>query len=223
MKSRKQFVLIPAVLFLSLGTFLILTGCSHKSDITLDLTEENRADIPPDEPAGEEGSFCDETGDTSAEDAADQPLFVYVHGAVKTPGVFRLDPGARVYEAIAAAGGATAPLPANGLNQAAVLSDGQEIYLPTKEEQLSGAVFSSGTLPAEGGSTGGGSGGKETVNLNTASREELMRLNGIGESRAADIIAYREKNGAFRSIEEIKNVPGIKDGMYAKIKDQITV
>ena len=128
----------------------------------------------------------------------DMPL-VYIHvcGLVSTPGVYGLPAGSRVYEAIEAAGGFSEAAVPDYLNLAQVLEDGR---------------------------TGSGEGGsKARVNLNTASREELMTLRGIGASRADDIIHYRQEFGGFKSIEDIMNVSGIKDAAFEKIKDSITV
>ncbi len=207
-------------------TFLFLTGCAQRSDITLDLmeeadTEETDADISGQAMEVREGEFAGKSGEPDADSSEEEPLFVYVHGAVAHPGVYTLKPGSRVFEAVEAAGGATGELPVAGLNQAAKLADGQEIYLPTQEEIQEGKTAGFFITQGTGGAEGSGGGG--LVNINTASRDELMSLNGIGESRAGDIIDYREKNGGFKTIEEIKNVPGIKEGMFSKIKDEITV
>ena len=86
-----------------------------------------------------------------------------------------------------------------------------------------GALSGGSSGAFSGTSSGGSSGTSSRVNLNTATREELMSLRGIGESRAEDIIRYRETYGGFRSIEDIMNVSGIKDSAFEKIKDSITV
>ncbi len=221
MKNIRKNFLIPAVLILSTVIFLIPAGCAQKSDITLDLTEENRADIPAQDTEDEGGAFTGESAKTDDFSLPEEPLYVYVHGAVKHPGVYIMEPGSRVYEAVEAAGGATGKAPRSGLNQAAKLSDGQEIYLPTEEELAEGGTALIQGTPGTG--SGESSSGGGLVNINTASREELMSLKGIGESRAGDIISYREKNGGFKTIDEIKNVPGIKGGMFEKIRDSITV
>ena len=165
----------------------------------------------------------------------DMPL-VYIHvcGLVCTPGVYGLPAGSRVYEAIEAAGGFSEAAVPDYLNLAQVLEDGMKIQVPDREQAeewkargLAQSGISAGAVSAgvqTPGGTGTGEGGaKAMVNLNTASKEELMTLRGIGESRAEDIIHYREAFGGFRSIEDIMNVSGIKDAAFEKIKDSITV
>ena len=150
-------------------------------------------------------------------------ICVYVCGQVEHPGVYELASSSRVYQAIFEAGGLTEEAAQEAVNQAASLEDGQQIYIPSKEEasqQADGAAWT------EMGNQGGSAAGEQTsalVNINQAGAEELMTLPGIGESRAADIIAYREINGPFASIEDIKNVSGIKDAVFQKIKDKIVV
>ena len=148
-----------------------------------------------------------------------QRIYVYVCGAVRNPGVYEMTEGDRVTHAIMKAGGSTDNAAADFLNQAAVLEDGQKVYVPTEEEAdqfeqsgLSGGEDGFGTEQKSG-----------KININKASREELMSLKGIGESRADDIIAFRESNGGFKNIEDIKKIEGIKDKVFQQIEDQITV
>lgn len=165
----------------------------------------------------------------------DMPL-VYIHvcGLVSTPGVYGLPAGSRVYEAIEAAGGFSEAAVPDYLNLAQVLEDGMKIQVPDRDQAeewkargltQSGISMGGGTAGVQtSGRTGNGEGGsKARVNLNTASREELMTLRGIGASRADDIIHYRQEFGGFKSIEDIMNVSGIKDAAFEKIKDSITV
>ena len=106
----------------------------------------------------------------------------------------------------------------DAVNQARVVVDGEQIYIPTKEEMQTQAAAQPGASPAEGTKPQDGK-----VNLNTATKEELMTLSGVGESRADSIIAYREENGRFQNTEELMQIRGIKEGLYNKIKDNITV
>ena len=133
-------------------------------------------------------------------------IYVYVCGAVMQAGVYELQQDSRVYEAIQKAGGFAENADISEINQAALLQDEEQIYVPA-----AGEVDHS--LKEEGGK----------VNLNTATKEELMTLAGIGESKADSIIKYREEHGKFQSIEDIKQIEGIKDGVFQKIKDLITV
>ncbi|MCD8338554.1 MAG: ComEA family DNA-binding protein [Lachnospiraceae bacterium] len=172
--------------------------------------------------------------------------YVYVCGAVNAPGVYPIRGDMRVCDAIAQAGGFLAEADEEWLNQAAVVSDGQKLYVYSAEEtdQLKASGISpegmSDETPAAAGAAADESGSGENaalaengegdtgisdgkVNLNTATAEELMTLPGIGESKAAAILAYRSEHGSFASIEEIQNISGIKSGVFSKIKDLITV
>ncbi len=139
---------------------------------------------------------------------------VYVVGSVKNPGVYRLPVGSRVEAAIEAAGGFKKDADTTAVNLARVIADGEQITVPAKGE----------TVSATQGSTASNSvaaGGK--VNINTATSEELQTLDGVGESTAAKIIASRESEGPFTTIEDLKRVSGIGDKKFAAIASNITV
>ncbi len=153
----------------------------------------------------------------SVQDTDAVSCFVYVCGAVNRPGVFELPCGSRVYEAIALAGGLREDAYTKGLNQAQQVQDGDMIEVLTiKEQQEQDERTKTGETAEQQEQDG-------LVDINTASAEQLMTLNGIGQAKAASIIAYREKNGKFSSPEEIMNVDGIGEGVYARIKDKIKV
>ena len=145
------------------------------------------------------------------EESTEERVFVHVCGAVREPGVYVLDSGSRIADAVEAAGGFTENADDSRLNLAAVLQDGIQIYVPEKGEDLSLRDLSAGTD------------GSERVNINTADVRELTDLRGIGEARAADIISFRETHGPFQCIEEIMLVPGIKTAAFEKIRENITV
>ena len=148
-------------------------------------------------------------------------VYVYICGEVAAPGVYELSEDSRIYEAVDAAGGFTENAARESVNLASKVSDGMQITIYNKEEAAS--------LPAGGTSAGKNSGqdqmsgSSSLVNLNTATKEELMTLKGIGESKAEDIIRYREKSGGFKKIEDIMKISGIKEAGFQKIKDNITV
>lgn len=143
-------------------------------------------------------------------------IYVYVCGAVNSPGVYELEDGARIYEAIVCAGGLRDDADKNYVNQAQILSDGEQIYIPTEEEAAQEHLISKTEQVSDTTVDG-------RVDINTATKEELMTLSGIGESRAESILAYRQIHGMFQDIEELMNVEGIKEGIFQKIKDSITV
>ena len=180
---------------------------------------------------GDEAGTLDvhEAGDASADDADESSdksssaaeVYVDVDGAVVRPGVYRFKDGARVSQAIDAAGGLTAEADVTGLNRASKITDGQKIYVPTVGEQQADA--------ADGGADGGavstpGTGSwSGLVNINTASAAELQTLSGIGPSMAQSIIDERTQNGAFASVDDLMRVSGIGEKKLAKIKDCICV
>ena len=136
---------------------------------------------------------------------------VYVSGAVNKPDVYTLPLNAIVKDAIAAAGGATAEADLERINLAAHLSDQMQVDVPHKGD----------AAPPSNGSPSAAA--TAMININTASVEELDKLPGIGPSIAKAIIDYRTTSGPFKKIEDINEVKGIGDALYAKIKDQITV
>ena len=137
---------------------------------------------------------------------------VHICGAVASPGVYYLEEGSRIHEAVDMAGGLLDNAADEYINLAQVISDGQQIYIPDTEEVTSGG-FTPPYEPADDG----------LVNINTASAEELKSIPGIGDIKAEAIVSYRENIASFASIEDIKNVAGIKDSLYEKIKDYIKV
>lgn len=171
-----------------------------------------------------------ESGGVSGENAAEtqeyvensekKGVYVYICGEVANPGVYELSEDSRIYEAVDAAGGFTENAAKESVNLASKVSDGMQITIYNKEEAAS--------LPAGSGGSGGSNGqngmsSSGLVNLNTATKEELMTLKGIGEAKAEDIIRYREKSGGFKKIEDIMKISGIKEAGFQKIKDSITV
>ena len=169
------------------------------SSSTASLTEGDRQafadDIPP--------------NDSSHEEGIEVFIVVHVGGCVTSPGVYELPQGSRVSTCIDAAGGFTETANMDGVNLARIAIDGEHIIVPSVDECL----HESSTMYLSQG----------LVNINTASTEELCRLDGIGVVLAERIIAYRIKHGGFTSIEQIKQVNGIGDGRYNAIKDDICV
>lgn len=133
-------------------------------------------------------------------------ICVYVCGAVVKEGVYELPKGSRVYEAVEQAGGFCENAASQQVNQAQVLEDEMKIYIPTLEEVELSKTQDSGK-----------------INLNTATKDQLMTLPGVGESKANSIIEYREENGGFQKIEDIMEISGIKEGLFAQIKDYIVI
>lgn len=158
-------------------------------------------------------------GAVSETEAMAPAFVVHVCGEVANPGIYELPAGSRIYEAVKAAGGFTENAEEESVNLASPIEDGVQIRIYSKDEA---ETLAAGAAPFDGFEASG-EGKEPVVNLNTATKEELMTLSGIGESRAEDIIRYREENGGFQNIEDIMKVSGIKDAAFQKIKDRITV
>ncbi len=177
-------------------------------------------------------SGYDKVKDQSSVETSDNignTIYIHICGAVKNPDVYEVESGTRLVDVIKLAGGLAKDAAGDYVNQAAKVDDGQKVYIPTKEEVknlqtnvLSGDInqLASDNVTSKSGGTDA-KGGK--VNINTASAEELMTLPGIGESKAESIMVYRQEHNGFKTIEEIKNINGIKDSVYNKICEMITV
>lgn len=155
-------------------------------------------------------------------------IVVHITGEVNYPGVVVLKEGARVVDAIEAGGGETDEADLSSLNLAYMLSDGEKIYVPNKEETSQENQEREYITSAKADSEQSENGAKSTgtnlkININTAKQEELTQITGVGESTAKKIIEYRTQNGKFKSIEDIKNIPGIGDSKFNAMKEEITV
>lgn len=196
--------------------FLFLSGCGEKAEEhgleELSVSGETDGTEDPSDAGTASGSVdTSDAGTASGSgDTSDAEICVYICGAVHEPGVYELPEGSRVHEALDMAGGMTEEAAAYALNLARIAVDGEQIYVPDAEEIQGQSILS-------------GSGYEKKVNINTASMEELMTLTGIGEAKAESIIRYREENGGFQSIEDLMEIGGIKEGVFEKIKDDITI
>ena len=191
---------------------VLLCGCKDTSDedaLLLSFDEETHVQMSCTEK--------EETMQDVGQSEETEQVYVYVCGAVNCPGVYQAQAGVRLFELIEMAGGFMPEADRSHLNLARTVADGEQIVVLTREEIAQGMTAVSENSAARTGADNG------LVNINTASVSELTGVSGIGESRAQAIIDYREKNGAFKSVEEIKKVDGIKDGLVAKIKDYIKV
>lgn len=199
------------ILGLAIVMLLSLTACGSKGILVETMEEE-----------GTEAVFGEISANASDSDAADtedvvaseDTITVYVCGAVVREGVYELPAGSRISDALLMAGGYDENALHGYVNLAERLEDGERIYFPDYQElEELGIVPISSTESSESG----------LVNINTADAEMLKTLPGIGDAKAADIIAYREEHGAFSSIEDIKNVSGIGESIYNRISSGITV
>jgi len=174
---------------------IVMMGCGVKDEaLVLPLKEpEMVVEAATQEEAMQESMIC-----------------VYVCGAVENPGVVELPEGSRAADALLAVGGLTAEAEEDYVNLAAKVQDGEKLFFPTKAEV---ELWEEESAMEQ----------KGIVNINTATKEQLMTLSGIGEARAEDILEYRKSQGAFQCIEDLKKVTGIKESLYEKIADKIVV
>lgn len=200
--------ILPALLGLLLvGVGLVFTKASRQQETGIEI-------LP-----AEEGEVTGSSEKSS--------LFVDIAGAVINPGVYELPRESRINDLLVAAGGLSSEadrewVEAN-LNRAQELTDGVKVYIPSRREAESETTIKSGVVA--GGQKYFGVLEQKTglVNINTASQNELDSLPGIGPAYAQRIIDYRESHGGFKSIEEVKNVSGIGQKTFEKIKDKITI
>ena len=203
----KLIIQTALVLSLCVGG-LFLTACGHKSyfqSAKSSLVEEETAEKETSTDITEEEQTVSKQQDSSSS----SHCYVQVAGAVNKPGVFEMSENGRVFQAIEKAGGLREDADVASLNQALVISDGMMIYVYTQseiQEQKKAQQTES-----------------SKVNLNQADAKELMTLSGIGESKAKLILDYRSQHGSFTKIEDLMKISGIKEGVYNKIKDNITV
>lgn len=219
-KKKSEFISIL------LGLSLLLTGCDTAGKEIVwksRNTEENLSELLPlsdqnvTEICTEKGSDFERDTEALTEEKT-VPIYADICGAVKIPGVYELDQDARIFELIEKAGGLCEDADLTSVNQAEKVTDGMKVRVYTKEEAAS--------LPQQMSKSSADSGAADQtvkININNADVSQLTQLTGIGEARAADIIAYRTEHGRFLTIEEIMNVSGIKESTFQKIKDEIVV
>lgn len=201
-KRNKKKCISLTMLMLSLALF----GCGRKQMSLISY-----------EAVTKESTASQDAG-TAISEPVQNSIYVYLCGAVKKPGVYQVTKDTRIYEVVNMAGGLLPEADESSINYSQKVNDGMQIIIPTVQEEVQPKTQGKNTK-------------KETavkpistlVNINTADIERLCSLPGIGEAKAKTIIEYRETNGSFQSIEDIMNVPGIKEGMFAKIKDLIEV
>ena len=207
-----------AYMFFILAAFSFC-GCAGKgsSQMYLEAKTQESQNVQESESGLKTTSVEDDEGQKKQSTTEEKTCFVYVCGAVKHPGVFELPEGSRVYEALALAGGLRKDAYDKDINQAAQIEDGAMIEVLTIKEHKELAQQPQDTKETEKGQQ------DDRIDINTASMKQLMTLSGIGEAKAANIISYRESSGRFSAPEELMNVNGIGEGVYARIQDKIKV
>ncbi|MFY0517295.1 helix-hairpin-helix domain-containing protein [Lysinibacillus sp. UGB7] len=179
---------------------------------------------PPQEELIETIQLTDQTASIEpVQEAVSQQVIVDVKGAVFHPGVYELKPEQRIIDAVQLAGGYTEDADTQFINHAQKVLDEMVIYIPMKGEELDHVSSSFIAVPAGEASTGSEGVKDGKININKADEAALTTLSGIGPSKAQSIIAYRQENGSFQSIEDLKKITGIGDKTFEKLKDSITV
>ena len=199
-RDRKSLVKILSITAILLLAVILRIHGANKADITVGTADAVTAEE------------TDTSGETDGPVSSDKIIYIDLGGAVAKPGVYKVTPDTRLYMVIEMAGGLTEDADTNHVNQASFVEDGEKIIIPSKGDPATTVNDVQGTSAAADPSG--------LVNINIASKDELMTLNGIGEVMAERIIEYRTGN-RFKNKEDIMSVKGIGSGIYEKIKDSI--
>lgn len=210
LKNKIKKILV-VVVFISI--MLNISACNENNEVILQDVDSLKLSEDVEETSYSQTSEGTDTYENSQGNTRTQgnpDCYVYICGQVNKPGVYALREDDRVFMAIELAGGLTQDAAVNFINQAEVITDGMKIEIPTVEEA---DLLEKGKSQKEAG----------LVNINLASKEELMTLPGIGEGRATAIIKYRDSCGGFKTPEDLLKVDGIKQGIYEKMKAFVIV
>lgn len=239
LKNKKIVVIaICIIILIGIGAYLYLSNNQYENFDSIKTLEEMENGMQKNQIDKENQNNMNENVSENLENTnnneiqEETKIAIHITGEVKKKGILYLDKGARIVDAIEAAGGATKNASLDQVNLAYILEDGQKIYIPNKNEKIETGAYiitNSGqnVLVEEGKESttteknAKGVSGK--VNINTANQTELETLQGIGPALAQRIIEYRQENGKFQTIEDIQNVKGIGDSKYSNIKDDICI
>jgi len=219
-KYDKNLVVLIVLAVLIFMCPTMLWACGNKEEL-LDVQESDliRNESNDASTSAENDTESDFAGDLSQDRKI---IVIHILGEIKHPGVYEFAEGSRVVDAVIMAGGYTKEACSSWLNQARIMQDGEQIYVPSVQEVQ--RWKQSGLLSADVESLQEEPDEKEgKLNLNQATIEELMTLPGIGEAKATKIVEYRKQNGNFTSIEDLLLIPGIKEGIYNQIKDLVEI
>ena len=230
-KYQKQIIITGITVTIVVMFFSILVGAGRndnaKSMIESSSTSSSRF-IQSQSSMGVSAASSSSNPSVSRTPSVAAKVMVDVKGAVKSPGVYEVKSGMRVVDAIEMAGGMTKSADRKNINLAMQLTDQQVVYIPLKGEikdsdpsQLNSAATSGKSMTS--GTASSANSTEQVVNINTATKEELLTLNGVGDKKADQIINYREQQGEFKTIEDLKQVQGIGDKIFEGLQDSITV
>lgn len=223
--NKKHLIMIIVVFFIGITGFAFymnksddseLVDCDTQTSYSKEIDSADRKIVDKDNNSEDVGS--------NSKDYKDKKIFVHICGEVNEPGVYELKEDARVIDAIEAAKGLTKAASQQSVNQAKKLEDSEQIYIPSVKEVAKDIKKSVNSSSNNSCINNEGIIEKSNkININTASQEELTTLPGIGVAKAQKIIAYRQQNGSFSKIEDIMKISGIKEGLFNKISENITV
>ena len=206
MDKKLLLALLAVLIFAACGS---LYDAYNESSVEVNLAQKDENNLPKIEEKSEEKS--EDLSKENAKVDAYQTV-VYIEGAIAKPGLVYTNNNARIGEIVEAAGGFLANADIKNLNLADKVTDGQKITIPFKANEN---ILAANASNSENNS--------DLININTATSEELQKLPRVGPATAKNIIEYREKNGGFKNIDEIKNVPRIGEKTFEKFKDKIKV
>ncbi|MEB7791667.1 helix-hairpin-helix domain-containing protein [Enterococcus faecalis] len=158
-----------------------------------------------------------EAATDATKERAETMIYVDIKGAVKVPGIYQLKNQQRIWDALALAGGVSEEADTAQVNYAQKVKDQMIIYVPKKGESVAQSLETlQESAPAQQNQ-------EEKINVNTATEAELQTISGIGAKKAQEIIRFRDEQGPFKTVEELKNVPGIGEKIVERLKDMLTV
>ena len=219
--NKKHLIMIVVVFFIGITGVVFYMNRSNDSELVdcdTQISYSEEADSNSKEATDKDNNSKEAS--TSSKDNKNKKIYVHICGEVNEPGVYELKEDARVIDAIEAAKGLTQAASQQSVNQAEKLEDSQQIYIPSIKEVKEDVNQSVKSSDSNSSINNEGNG---KININTASQEELTTLPGIGVAKAQKIIAYRQQNGSFSKIEDIMKISGIKEGLFNKISENITV
>lgn len=200
--NYKQIIIISVLLLVIIAGIFIYLYQNHSTDYSfLEISES--------------------TVNSEVSNVLEEKIVIHIAGQVANPGIVELKDGARIVEAIEAAGGVTSDANLEKINLAYVLEDGMKVYIPSIADEDENNYVTTGSS----GVSSNSSNATQTlkININTASVDDFSKIPGIGSSIASRIVEYRKENGKFSTVEDIKNVSGIGDAKFNNIKNYIYV
>lgn len=210
-QTYEKQIKIAVIALVVVTALLLFGGEGEKDEIVVETEGEPQAELNVDK----DDEMSDNLSGTIERETAqrsDLKMVVDISGCVKKPGIYEMQDGTRLYEVVQMAGGLTKDADIDAINQAELVTDGQKILIPGKAKEDHSGNTISGTVSQNG-----------KININHADNMTLQQIPGIGPATAEKIIQYRETNGLFKTIEDIKNIEGIGEKTFKKMEDKICV